>query len=223
MTRPLLDVDLGELRSEPARLYELCDLACVACGGHAGDDASMAAAVAHVARAGARLAAHPSYPDREGFGRRTVTLPRAELAASLAAQVAALSRHAAAAGVAVTALKPHGALYHDADRDPALARLVVEAGDGVAIVGPPGGARAAAAREAGAPYLREGFADRGVGPDGKLLPRGTPGALVLEPAVAAARARALAASGEVEAICVHGDSPGAVAIAEAVRAALEGS
>jgi UPF0271 protein len=121
---------------------------------------------------------------------------------------------------------PHGALYHAANREPALARAVVAGvveslGPGVILMGPGSGALREAAREAGLAYAREGFADRGTRPDGSLIPRGQPGAVLSEPAVARENALRLASGGTVDTLCVHGDSPGAVAMAREVRAVLD--
>jgi 5-oxoprolinase (ATP-hydrolysing) subunit A len=211
-----LNIDLAELPDEPVELYSLADLANLACGGHAGDETSIARAVALCRAGGAAIGAHPSYPDREGFGRRRLDLPVAEVARAVGEQCATLRRIAGA----VHHVKLHGALYHAADADSVLARAVLDAavaalGD-VAVIGPPGGALAAAAGKLR--YLREGFADRGMDESGRLLPRGTPGALITDPAAAAAQALRLA--DHVDTLCVHGDSPGAVAIAWAVKASL---
>ena len=157
------------------------------------------------------------------FGRRPMEMAAADLEASVAGQCAALQAAAAAEGARVPWMKPHGALYHRADTDPLVARAVVNGavsalGD-VGIVGPAGGALEAEARSRGLPFLREGFADRGMGPDGRLIPRGQPGAVIGDPVIAAAQARRLV--GSVDVLCVHGDQPGAVAVALAVRAELE--
>lgn len=216
----LLNVDAGERPDEPEALYAVADLLNVACGGHAGDAVSMARVVEAARRAGVRVGAHPSYPDRADFGRRTLDLAPAVLARSVREQCDALR------GVAgqVHHLKLHGALYHDADRDPDLAARVVDAAlaalGACTVLGPAGGALQAVAAARGLPYLVEGFADRGVGPDGRLIPRGQPGALLTDPAAVAARAAALAAEGRVHTVCVHGDTPGAVSLAGAVRAVL---
>ncbi len=221
-----LNVDAGELPTEPDDLYRLAEMVNVACGGHAGDVASMERVVAIAMSAGTRIVAHPSYPDRAGFGRATLTISPEALEATVFEQVSALADVAARCGARVGGVKPHGALYHDANRDPALARAVARAarrvlGEGACIVGPAQGALSSAATDEGLALLREGFADRGVRADGSLVPRGEPGALVTDPARAAARARELAASGEVDTICVHGDTEGAIEIVRAVRAALE--
>jgi UPF0271 protein len=223
--RPLLNIDGGELDDEPTELYALADVVHVACGGHAGDDASMDRVARACAGVGTRIGAHPSYEDREGFGRRAREVAPGALSASVAAQCERLRDVAARVGVTLASVKPHGALYHAAHADEATARACVEGavralGTAVAIVGPAGGALEKAARDAGTPFQREAFADRGVRADGSLVPRGEPGALIVDPAIAAARTRELAVRGDVDTLCIHGDTPGAVVIARAVRAAL---
>jgi 5-oxoprolinase (ATP-hydrolysing) subunit A len=225
MTRVWLNIDAGELDDEPEELLALAHVVNVACGGHAGDDASMHRVVGRCATLGTGIGAHPSYADREGFGRRAQAVTPERLRALVAEQCERLLAHAEAAGVRVAYVKPHGALYHAADAERALAEALVAGavevlGYDVTVIGPAGGALADAAARAGVALAREGFADRGLGPDGKLLPRGSPGALILEPAAAALRAAELASSGRVDTVCVHGDTPGSVAIARAVRGAL---
>ncbi len=228
----LLELDAGERDDESEQLWRLFDLLNVACGGHAGDDASMRRVLGACARYGIAVGAHPSYPDREGFGRRSIEIAAEALEGAIAEQCAALRAIAGELGIAIGHVKPHGALYHDATRDPALARAVVHgalaglapASQGtaaLAIIGPATGALADAARAAGLRYLVEGFADRGTRADGSLIPRGERGALIDDPTTAAARARELAS--RVEALCVHADTPGALAIAQAVRAAVRAS
>ena len=217
----VLELDAGESADEPEELWALADVLAVACGGHAGDASSMARIAAFCAgRSRPRIGAHPSYPDREGFGRRTIAIGEVELAATIEAQCAAL---AAIAG-AVSWIKPHGALYHDAAAHPAVARAVIRGACAALgkpiVIGPAASALADAAAAAGLDYLREGFADRGTRPDGTLIPRGEQGAHLRDPAAAAARARTLV--GSVDAICVHADTPGALAIARAVREAIDG-
>lgn len=223
-----LNIDLGELPGEPAELFGLATVANVACGGHAGDQASMARALSFAMTRGTRVAAHPSYPDREGFGRVTLEMAPADLAAAVEAQCAALQAIARKLGYPVFQVKPHGALYHDAARDPALAAAVIDGalhGLGVAaadltVVGPPRGALLEDALRRGARYAREGFADRAYQADGTLVPRSKPGALLTDPGACARQALALVAAGGIETLCVHGDTPGAVAIAARVRDAL---
>jgi UPF0271 protein len=218
----ILNIDAGELDDEPEELYAIADLLNVACGGHAGDERSMERLATACARYGTRLGAHPSYVDRDGFGRREIAIASDLLADQITAQCRRLAAVAGAKGVEIAFAKPHGALYHAANRSGEIARACVEGvraalGKEVAIVGPAGGELA---RAAGERFLREAFADRGVRPDGSLVPRGEPGALVTDPALAAARARELAVKSDVDTICIHGDTPGAVEIARAVRAAL---
>jgi UPF0271 protein len=226
MAECLLNIDLGELPEEDEQLYALAQVANIACGGHAGDERSMREALERCRRHGTRAGAHPSYEDREGFGRKELTVPPEVLRGQVAAQCARLAALAAEVGLPVSHAKPHGALYHAANREPALARAVVSGvvealGRGVTLIGPGAGALREAAREAGLAYAREGFADRGTRPDGSLIPRGQPGALVTEPARARENALRLALGGEVDTLCVHGDSPGAVVLAREVRAVLE--
>jgi UPF0271 protein len=219
-----LNLDGGEHDDESEELYALADVVHLACGGHAGDDASMERVLRACVGAGTRVGAHPSYEDREGFGRRPREVTPDALAEAVAAQCERLRRIAERHGVTLASVKPHGALYHAANGDEATALACVE-GIGrvlgaIAIVGPKGGALERAAQGVGAPFLREAFADRGTRADGSLVPRGEPGAIVVEPAVAAARARELAARRDVDTVCVHADTAGALEIARAVRAAL---
>jgi UPF0271 protein len=225
----LLNIDAGETPDEPERLFELAHLVSIACGGHAGDARSMDQALALCKRFGTRAGAHPSFADREGFGRRVLQLTPDALEQSVADQVGALAVAAARAGVALAYVKPHGALYHACDREGPLAEAVVRASlralghAAFTVIGPAGGALSRAAHAHALPFAREGFADRGVRPDGSLVPRGEPGALVTDPDRARARAQQLSRSGEVETICVHADTPCALAIATAVREELDAS
>lgn len=238
-----LNADLGEgdgpWRLEPAAddaLLELVTSANVAAGYHGGDAATMLATCAAALARGVAVGAHPSYDDRAGFGRRRVDVAPDVLRAQVAYQVGALVAVAHAVGARVTHVKPHGALYHAVVHDDAHARAVVEAVHGVdpalAVLGLPGSRVLALAQAAGLPTVVEAFVDRGYAADGTLVPRGAPGALVTDPALAASRAVAMAVDGTVTAVdggivrlaprslCVHSDTPGAVAIATAVRAAL---
>jgi UPF0271 protein len=220
----LLNVDAGEHDDEPAELHALAHALNVACGGHAGDEASMTRVLAACRAHGVRAGAHPSYPDRAGFGRATMTIARDALAAALTAQCATLARIAARLEVPLVHAKLHGALYHDANRDPALAevsvRAIVAALGPVTLVGPPKGELSLFCAREGLPYAREGFADRALRPDGSLVPRTEPGALITDPSRAAAQAVRLAREG-LDTLCVHGDTAGALAIARAVREALD--
>jgi len=220
----LLNLDGGEHDDEPEQLYALADVVHIACGGHAGDDASMRRVVDACRRSRTAIGAHPSYVDREGFGRRALTVAPDMLEAQIEAQCASLRAIAEVQGAVITSAKPHGALYHAAHADSAIARACVRAigrslGP-VPIVGLAGGALESEARAGGHPYLREAFADRGVRPDGSLVPRGQPGAILEDPNAAALRARALLESGSADTLCIHADTPAALAIARAVREAL---
>lgn len=218
----LLNLDAGERDDESEALWSSFDLLAIACGGHAGDATSMARVVDWCVANARLIAAHPSYPDREGFGRRTPAIEPAALAASLRDQLAALVAIAQPRGAAIEWLKPHGALYHDADRDPILAGLALRAAidvlGPVGVIGPPAGALREAAEHFELPFAREGFADRRLRPDGSLVPRSEPGALIEDPTAAAAQARTLLS--QVDTICIHADTPNAIAIARAVREAI---
>ena len=236
-----LNADLGETvdgvpTADDEAMFALISSASVACGGHAGDASSMSAAVARAARFGVAVGAHPSYPDPANFGRVAHAMEPDALAASVAAQLAAL----ADAGADLRYVKPHGALYHavttDAAQADAVARAVAEHSDllgrALPVLGL-GGEIARAAASAGLPFVREAFLDRGYLPDGSLVPRTLPGALLDDPEVVAARAVRLAREGVVDAVdgsvvraeaaslCVHGDTPSAVGMATAVRGALD--
>jgi UPF0271 protein len=218
----LLELDAGERDDETEELYAQFDLLNIACGGHAGDDASMARVLDACVRLGIRAGAHPSYPDRAGFGRRTMAIDHLALEASLTQQCATLRELAEHRGLSIDHVKPHGALYHDANASRALAEIVVSgvmaALGAVTMIGPPSGALRDVARMMGMSYLREAFADRGTRADGSLIPRDQPGALITDATEAEARARALAATSD--ALCIHADTPNALAIATAVRDAL---
>lgn len=234
---PVLDLnaDLGEGIGDDAAMLAVVTSANIACGGHAGDTASMRAAAARAAELGVRIGAHPSYADRENFGRVQHQVDENTLADQLRTQVGDLIQAADAVGGQVTYLKPHGALYHAAARDLAHARAVVRvaAEVGCAVVGPPNGLMLRLAAEYGLPAYAEGFADRGYTGAGALVPRTAPGAVLTDPDQVAARIAQLARTGTVTAadgsavplairtLCVHGDTPGAVALARRVRAALE--
>ncbi|WP_434300972.1 LamB/YcsF family protein [Corallococcus exiguus] len=226
MTRCLLNIDLGELPGEDEQLYALAHLANIACGGHAGDAASMRRALELCERHGTLAGAHPSYADRENFGRKALDVAPEVLRAQVAEQCGQLASLARERGVLVRHAKPHGALYHAANKSPELARAVVDGvvealGTDVTFVGPGTGALRDAARAAGLGYAREGFADRGTLPDGSLIPRGQPGAVLTDVAQARENTVRLATGGTVDTLCVHGDTPGAVVLAREVRAMLD--
>lgn len=192
----------------------------IACGGHAGDDETMRVSVEQARRHGLRIGAHPGYPDRENFGRVAMAMGLAEVEETVYRQVSAL---AAIAGE-LTHVKPHGALYNlsaaDEELARAIARGVARFSKAVTLVGLAGSKMLDVFRSEGFAIAREGFADRAYNADGTLRARTLPGALIEDPAEAAAQALRMAASGTIDTICVHGDTPGAAAIASAVAKAL---
>ena len=241
MSRTELSCDLGEAstaREEEveALLWNLVDAANVACGGHAGDERSMRDAARTAARLGTILGAHPSYPDREGFGRRKMAISGADLRRSITEQVKSLHEIAGAEGVALARVKPHGALYNEAHADRELATLIVEAVKAVSehltIVAAPGSALIEKAREAGMAVVREAFIDRRYRADGSLVPRSRDGAVLTDGDESVNQALRLVKRGEVvtdrgepiriefDTLVLHGDTPGAVARARRVREAL---
>lgn len=215
-----LNCDMGELPELLATQEELLRYVTsvnIACGGHAGDEALMRATVEQARRAGAAIGAHPGYPDRARFGRLHVDMAPEAIAASVYEQIARL-------GGDIAHVKPHGALYNDAARDRSIARAIAE-GAGrwsrdVVLVGLSGSVMLEVFREAGFRVAREAFADRAYEPDGTLRPRRLPGALIEDPEAAARQAVAIARADRADTICIHGDTPGAVRIAEAVARAL---
>lgn len=232
-----LNADLGEGMGDDAAMLDVVSSANVACGGHAGDADSMRTVCADAVARQVRIGAHVSYADREDFGRAEMDIGPVELLDELREQLGNLVDAAHEVGGVVTYIKPHGALYHRVTRDPehAAAVVMLASESGLALVGPPGSLVLHLADQAGVATVAEAFADRGYRPDGGLVPRGEPGALLHDPDPIAARMVALVRDGEVtsedggtvavvaDSICVHSDSPGAVAIARAVRAALIGA
>lgn len=230
-----LNADIGE-GCDDAALMPYLGRVSIACGGHAGDAASMAVALRLAAEHGVAVGAHPAYPDRAGFGRRTLPATATEVAAWVAQQTETLAEAAARLGMRLAHVKPHGALYNvaavDAGVADAIARAVAAVDVSLILVGLAGSRLPAAGRAAGLAVLNEGFADRRYRSDGQLVPRETPGAVLRDPAAAAAQALRLAqrrplraqptgtVSVEVDTLCVHGDTPGAIDIARAVHATL---
>ena len=214
-----LNADLGEGAGADEAILGFVDSANVACGAHAGSISIAIAAALRCRQRGVEVGAHPGYDDQATFGRVEVALSPAEIEALVAYQVAGL-----AAVVRIAYVKPHGALYHRCQQDPAAADAVarVAKAHGVGLLGQPNFEIVAAAGRAGIPAYREGFADRLMMPDGNLAPRTHPGAL-LDPAAAAKQAVQLAQSGRYDSICVHGDTKSAAETAAAVRQALRGA
>lgn len=213
-----LNADLGEEVTDDAALLAVVTSANVACGYHAGTPAIMRAVCAEAARLGVALGAQVSYDDREHFGRVPRDVSFDVLRDQVADQVGALTAIAASEGTTVRYVKPHGALYHRVLDDEQQAAAVLAGSATLPVLGMPGAFLTLAA-EAGRPVFHEGFPDRGYGADGRLLPRSEPGALLEDEAGIVDQALLLA--GTVDSLCLHGDSPGAVGHAVAVRTALE--
>ena len=208
----------------------------VACGFHAGDPGVMRHTIRKAAAAGVSIGAHPGFPDLVGFGRREMTIHPDEVVNLVLYQIGALSAIAAAEGAALRHVKPHGALYtmaaRRADLADAIARAVTLFDKRLVLVGLPRSQSLIAASRAGISFAAEGFADRTYEPDGTLTPRHVSGSVVTEPARAAEQAVRMVCDGkviardgstvelDVKTVCVHGDTPGAAAIASAVRVAL---
>ena len=213
-----LNADLGEGVTDDVGLLAVVTSANVACGFHAGTRATMQAVCEEAVRRGVSVGAQVSYDDREHFGRRSLDVSAGVLREQVAEQVGVLSEIALAAGGGLAYLKPHGALYHRVAVDGVQAAAVLDGSGDLPVLGMPGSLMLDLARQRGRGVRLEGFPDRGYTAEGRLVPRDRPGALVVDPAEVAARAVDLA--DRVDSVCVHGDSPGAVATAHAVRRAL---
>ncbi|MCI0451063.1 MAG: LamB/YcsF family protein [Candidatus Latescibacteria bacterium] len=236
-----LNCDMGELPAAIAdgtqeALMPWLKSVNIACGGHAGDATTMQTTVEQALRHRLAIGAHPGYPDRANFGRKEMTLPPAAVQAFVFEQACALAEIAERCGATLSHVKPHGALYNQAVRDRALARAIA---DGVAqwnrdvvLVGLAGSPMLDAFRERGFAVVAEAFADRRYQPDGSLRSRAFEDALIRDPAEAGRQALRIVAHGSViahdgtevavdaQTLCIHGDTPGAVEIAEAVVRAL---
>lgn len=236
-----LNADLGEgfglwRLGDDEALLDVVTSANVACGFHAGDPVTMQRVCQGATERGVAIGAQVGYRDLAGFGRRRMDIAPADLAADVLYQLGALSAFARAAGSRVRYVKPHGALYNAAADDPvqagAIAAALASYDPGLPLLGLPGSALADAADAQGVPFVAEAFADRAYLPGGRLMPREVAGAVLTDQAVVVAQAVSLAAEQQVRAadgslvaitaasLCLHGDTPGAVALARAVRAAL---
>ena len=220
-----LNADLGEGGGEDAAFLGLVSSANIACGGHAGDDETMRRTIDLALASGVAIGAHPGYEDREHFGRRAMAFPLDRVTDLVARQVEKLATHAAVAGATLHHVKPHGALYNQADRDALFAAALVagitKITDQVMLYALPNSRLAEAGQAAGLTICQEGFADRRYLANGSLMPRNEPGAVITDVDEAIARAIELAKSGKVETLCVHGDGPTAVAILRLLRTSLE--
>jgi 5-oxoprolinase (ATP-hydrolysing) subunit A len=239
-----LNSDLGEsfgrwTLGDDAAMLDVVTSANVACGFHAGDPTTLRRTCALAAQAGVVVGAQVGYRDLAGFGRRFIDMEPGQLADDVLYQIGALQALCRVAGTAVRYVKPHGALYnaivHHEEQAAAVVAAVRDYDPGMPVLGLPGSAFLRAAQAAGLPTVREFFVDRGYTPDATLVPRSREGALLHDPddvtervlrwvrdgVVAAVDGRLVRV--EAESLCVHGDSPGAVAMARAVRAGLEGA
>lgn len=236
-----LNSDLGEgygpwVMGDDAALLDIVTSANIACGFHAGDPTIMARTVELAAERHVSIGAHVSYPDRRGFGRYDMNLPANQVRDDVLYQIGALDALARAAGSRVHYVKPHGALYNRITTDPALAGAVVRAitafNPALPLLTQPGGAAHTVAADAGLPVAAEGFADRSYLNTGRLMPRNQPGAVLTDPDLVTQRVLTMAthhtvtaADGQnielhIDSLCLHGDTPGAVRLARAIRAAL---
>lgn len=237
-----LNSDVGESYGvwrlgDDSAMLRIVSSANVACGFHGGDPTTLRDACATAVSHGVKIGAQVSYPDLAGFGRRFMDLDAAELRDAVLYQLGALDAFAQVAGSEVDYVKPHGALYHATIDDRAQAEAVVAAASeydpSLVVLGPPGSELLMAADRAGLEAVPEAFVDRAYRPDGRLVPRSQVGAVITDVEAAVAQAVRLAVDGEVVAadgevvavaarsLCVHGDTPGAVALATAAREALE--
>jgi UPF0271 protein len=230
-----LNADVGEGMADEELLPYVTSVN-VACGFHAGDPSTMDETAAAALARGVRVGAHPGFPDRENFGRVAVEMPADAIENLVLYQVAALEGFVRSRGGALAHVKPHGALYHRAGEFPDVARAIAEGvrrfHPGLILLGAYGSMLLEAGREAGLPVAAEAFADRRYLPDGTLTPRSRPDALLTDPEQAAAQAVslardhfAIASDGSrlaisPDSICLHGDTPGAAAIARRVSERL---
>jgi UPF0271 protein len=232
-----LNADVGEGFSGDESLLRLVTSANVAAGFHAGDPSVLRQTIRSAKAGGAAIGAHPSFPDRAGFGRHEMIVKPQEAEDFVLYQIAAVAGVAAAEGLRLQHVKPHGALYNMAARDSALAeaigRAIVAFDSSLILLGLPGSELLKAGRAAGLPVAAEGFADRAYEADGSLVSRNKPGAVIHDAEAVVSRAirmakdkTVMAVDGsivrvDVDTICVHSDTPGAGELAARLRAGLE--
>ncbi|MCW2749188.1 MAG: LamB/YcsF family protein [Aeromicrobium sp.] len=221
-----LNADLGEswprwTSGEDVALLDVVTSANICCGAYAGDEELMRVTCEAAVARGVSIGAQVGYPDRENFGRARLEIASANLTAEVARQIALLDEIAQSVGGRVAYVKPHGALYNRIVDDQVQAGAVVDAlhDNQLPLMGLPRSVSLSIAEAAGIPVIHEGFADRAYTPEGRLVARTEPGAVLDDPEAVAAQAVRL--MGSVASVCVHSDSPGAVDLAKAVRAALE--
>lgn len=231
-----INCDLGEGCPNDAELMRLISSANIACGGHAGDIETMKQTIALAIENNVAVGAHPSYPDRENFGRTDMDHSFDEIVEIVTEQISALSEISSRLGTKLYHVKPHGALYNRSARDPeiaaAIAKAVFSFDKNLVLYGLAGSVSLSEAERAGLRTASEVFADRTYLPDGSLTPRSRPNALITDPRTAAGQAIQMVKEGRVitadgspvsinaETICVHGDGKTAVPIAEEIRRSL---
>jgi UPF0271 protein len=233
-----LNCDMGESYGmyavgNDAEIMKLITSANIACGFHAGDPDVMAGTVSLAMENGVAVGAHPGFPDLQGFGRREMTLSPEEVANIIIYQVGALEGFAQVSGMKLSHVKPHGALYNMASHDAPLARAIAYAvadyDSGLILVGLAGSELVKAGQDVGLKTANEGFPDRHYLPDGSLMPRSQPGAVLHKPDAVAENALRLVHDGmeingetiRIDTLCLHGDNPEALRNAQAVRRVLE--
>jgi UPF0271 protein len=217
-----LNSDLGEGCGSDGELMPLLTSANICCGAHAGDHATSYAALGLAARDAVTAGAHPGYEDRANFGRRELELSEDQVYFLCLYQVGGLMALARDLGVTVRYMKPHGALYNQACRDDGYARAVAEAAEvlSLPLLGLPG-TRMEALAHLRCPFVAEGFADRRYLPDGTLVPRSRPDAMVADPEEAVRQAEWLIRARGVRSLCVHGDHPEALTFVRNLRSELQ--
>ncbi len=243
MTRRIdLNADIGESYgpwrlADDNAIMDCVSSVNIACGGHAGDPDTIVATVTQAQARGLGVGAHPGYDDKQGFGRRIIAMSTAEIERMIAYQIGGLAACAALVGARVDHIKAHGALANLAARDPDVAGAVARAAHAVApetwLLAIAGTEIERVGEKAGLRIAREIFADRAYDEDGHLMPRGTPGAVLTDPDFIAERVIAMLDAGAlitesgkhlptaIDSICIHSDTPGALPIAQKVRAALD--
>lgn len=231
-----LNADLGEGCGDDAGIMQFITSCNIACGGHAGDVASMEAALRLAKQNGVRAGAHPSYPDHENFGRREMLITADALEKTLTEQLVTLKAIADDVGIELSHVKPHGALYNHAAKDEDTAHIVASVTNGTLpgakLFGPPNSYLEKMAKDIGVAFVAEGFADRAYHQDGALRPRGLPSAVITDAEMSASRACYIARERRVptydgddiplpvQTICLHSDTPGALEAASAIRERL---